>query len=207
MTAPVDPAAPKSVFDAAKSVSETLAGMQKTAQEQVLRWVAESLGIQLGSSPAGPHGATPYAPPPPGAGRPMSPPVTDRPKDIKTFVEEKKPKSDNQYTAVVAYYYRFEAPEGQQRETITAEALQESTRQSGWRRLTAPRVTLHQAMTQGYIDRTGRGEYRINTVGENLVAMTLPSGAEDGASRVRARAGRKKTGNQKSTKKRKAKSG
>jgi len=194
MTTPHDPTPPPpklSLFEAAKNIADTLAGMQNPEQERVLRWVAESLGIQL-ATPAPAHRLSHEAPPPsPGGGTPPPPP-TDRPKDIRSFKDEKQPKSDNQYAAVVAYYYRFEAPEGQRRDTVNAEVLQESTRQSGWKRLAAPRVTLSNAMVQGYLDRTDRGEYRINTVGENLVAMTLPGGGDNGGSPARNRSGRRK---------------
>lgn len=165
------------MFDAARSISDALAGMPKAEQERALRWAAENLGIQqpLPHSTLQQQG---FVPAPPGGGTVSPPPASERPKDIKTFKDQKQPKSDNQYAAVVAYYYRFEAPEGQRRDTIDAEALQESTRQSGWRRLAAPRVTLSNAMAMGYLDRVDRGEYRINTVGENLVAMTLPGGGD-----------------------------
>lgn len=177
------------VFEAAKTVSDTIKSMDKADQERVLRWVAESLGIALAApQPAGAPAMSqsPLSPPA------TPPPQNDRPRDIKSFKDEKQPKSDNQYAAVVAYYYRFEAPESQRRETINAETLQESTRQSGWKRLAAPRMTLNNAMAQGYLDRTDRGEYRINTVGENLVAMTLPGGGDNGGSVTRARTTKKK---------------
>jgi hypothetical protein len=35
---------------------------------------------------------------------------------------------------------------------------------------------LNNAKNQGYLNPAARGEYAINTVGENLVAMTLPGG-------------------------------
>jgi hypothetical protein len=95
-------------------------------------------------------------------------------RDIKSFVTSKDPKSDNQFAATVAYYYRFEAPHNERRETISAEILQEATRLSGRNRLGDPGKTLRNAKDTGYLDVADRGEYRINTVGENLVAMTLP---------------------------------
>ncbi len=192
---PAQPVASPSVFDAAKSIAQTLGDMKtKTEQERALRYAAEELGITLAAPSAAPHHAPHHAPiPPPTGGSGPQKPLADRPKDIKSFKEEKLPKSDNQYAAVVAYYYRFEAPEGQRKETINAETLQESTRQSGWKRLAAPRNTLNNAMAVGYLDRSDRGEYKINTVGENLVAMTLPGGADNGGgSGTRSRGGRKK---------------
>jgi hypothetical protein len=94
--------------------------------------------------------------------------------DIKSFVAAKDPKSDNQFAATVAYYYRFEAPENQRADSITAETLQEATRLSGRNRLGDPGKTLRNAKDQGYLDAADRGAFKINSVGENLVAMTLP---------------------------------
>jgi hypothetical protein len=98
--------------------------------------------------------------------------------DIKSFVTEKKPRSDQQFATAVAYYYRFVAPQGERRDTINTSTLQEATRLVGRTRLANPKNTLNNSKNQGYLNNAARGEYSINTVGENLVAMTLPGGAE-----------------------------
>jgi hypothetical protein len=136
-----------------------------------MRWVAESLGVTLGT-PAGTSSVLQQS----GAQLPSSPPSGNRPKDIRSFVQEKQPKSDNQYAAVVAYYYRFEAPQNERADSVNSETLQESTRLAGRERLGDPGKTLRNAVQQGYLDAADRGQYRISTVGENLVAMTLPGG-------------------------------
>lgn len=74
----------------------------------------------------------------------------------------------------MAYYYRFEAPAEERKDTITSEVLQESTRLAGRNRLTKPVMTLNNSKNLGYLDPVGRGSFKINTVGENLVAMALP---------------------------------
>ena len=79
-----------------------------------------------------------------------------------------------QFAAVVAYYYRFEASPDTQLESISAEVLQDAARLVNRHRLSRPRQTLINARAQGYLDQVDRGQYRINSVGENLVAMTLP---------------------------------
>jgi hypothetical protein len=81
-----------------------------------------------------------------------------------------------QFATAVAYYYRFEVPEAQQKSAITAEDLQDAARKVDRDRLTKPSQTLVNAYNQGLLDKAGeRGAYSLNTVGENLVAMTLPS--------------------------------
>ena len=105
---------------------------------------------------------------------PPSPPVAPA-QDIKSFVAKKKPHNDIQFAATVAYYFQFEAPPSERKESINGEDLQEACRKAGRTRFSKPGNTLKNAHTLGLLDRTGeRGYYSVNTVGENLVAMTLP---------------------------------
>ena len=48
--------------------------------------------------------------------------------DIKSFVAEKSPSRNNEFTATVAYFYRFEAQESDRKESISAADLQEACR-------------------------------------------------------------------------------
>ncbi len=161
-------------FDVAKQVAEQLTALDKDRQKRVLRWVAESLGLEVGPprDGGGENAMTP-APTP----RDTPTPSTSRPSDIKSFVESKSPKSDVQFAAVVAYYYRFEAPTADRKDTITADNLSDAARLASRRRPPNPGMTLTNAKNQGYLDNVERGQFRINSVGENLVAMTLPGSA------------------------------
>jgi hypothetical protein len=99
--------------------------------------------------------------------------------DIKTFISNKQPRRDVQFAAAVAYYYRFEAPQAERKDAINKDDLQEATRRAGRERLGNPLQTLNNAHTLGLLDRgSDKGTFTINSVGENLVAMTLPG---DGA--------------------------
>ncbi len=167
-------------FGVAKKVAELLKDLDRPRQQRILRWVSESLGLEL-SEPRGVSTSVDAAPRAEVLAPRASSPIR---KDIKTFMEEKKPKSDMQFAAAVAFYYRFEAPDSQRLESINAEALQESTRLAGRTRLANPTMTLINAKNQGYLDKLGKGEFRINSVGENLVAMTLPGDTSAGAVRA-----------------------
>jgi len=91
-------------------------------------------------------------------------------------VTEKNPKNDVQFSATVAYFYRFEAPQGERKNDIRSEDLQEGCRLANRKRLKNPAQTLRNAHTLGLLDKgTERGSFTINSVGENLVAMTLPA--------------------------------
>ncbi|HWA76836.1 MAG TPA: hypothetical protein VG937_31095 [Polyangiaceae bacterium] len=169
----------KSDFMAAEEIKTILDGRETAEQERIIRWVGESLGLTLhlrqrASHPhpqAAEHDAhrdeeesgdpAPQPSPPPGGIR-----------DIRSLVQQKQPKSDIQFAVTVAYYHRFIAPE--RKEAITTDDLQEGARHSSRPVFKSPSVTLNNAVGQGYLDRAGRGEYKLNAVGENLVAMTLP---------------------------------
>jgi hypothetical protein len=176
-------------FDVAKQVADQLTALDKDRQKRVLRWVAESLGLEVGAPAAGGGGETARTPDPATPGTPT--PSPSRSSDIKSFVESKSPKSDVQFAAVVAYYYRFEAPTADRKDTITADNLSDAARLASRRRPPNPGMTLTNAKNQGYLDSAERGQFRINSVGENLVAMTLPGGASSERKQKRDRGSKK----------------
>jgi len=164
-------AKPNDDLEAVRALIEALSGFEAAEQERIMRWAREKLGL----SPvhASPAVAVPSAPPEHAA----TPGVrATGHTDIRSFIAAKKPKTDNQFAAAVAYYYRFEAPPAEQKQTINANDLQEACRKAGRDRFSRPIVTLFNAQKTGLLDKAGRGEFAINTVGENLVAMTLPEG-------------------------------
>ena len=64
--------------------------------------------------------------------------------------------------------------------SIDAKVLQDAARLAGRRRPPKALTTLNNAKSLGYLDAPTRGQFQINTVGENLVAMTLPGGGDEG---------------------------
>jgi hypothetical protein len=159
-------------LEAVRAVVGALEGFDTKAQERILRWAQEKLGLVAPSlSPSQPSKA-PVAP----LGQLQVPHApTAGASDIKSFVERKKPTSDTQFAATIAYYYRFEAPPELRKDSIGANDLQEACRQVGRSRIRYPVQTLVNAHGQGLLDRGEPGAYSINTVGENLVAVALPS--------------------------------
>jgi hypothetical protein len=143
--------------------------MEKERQERVLRWVAESLNLDLGllrQREGQAHGSgalTEDLRAPPAGSLPSG--RLPQQADIKTFVDTKKPKSDVLFAAVVAYYHRFEAPARSRKEAIDRQILREAARLAGRRWPPKPRATLNNAKTLGYLDSVERGQFRINSVG------------------------------------------
>lgn len=177
-------------FDSAKAVAEQLTGMDKERQQRILRWVAESLGLDFGKGESTLRRTSDTGTGSEEAGTAHNALQRHhrerRSPDIKSFVDSKKPKSDVQFAAVVAYFYRFEASPETRKDSIDAQAFQEAARLAGRRRSPNPKATLNNAKTLGYLDSPERGQFCINSVGENLVAMTLP-GSQPERSQKRTR--------------------
>jgi hypothetical protein len=168
-------------FDAAKAIVETLVGLERLQQERAIRFASEALGLKTSepNTPTEQPARTSHL-------EDIREPT--RAADIKQFTEEKSPSSDQQFAAVAAYFYRFEAQPSERHESINAELLGEAARLASRRR--PSRYALNNAKKAGYLDSAGHGEFRLNTVGENLVAITLPSNAQEGGAK-RSRAKRK----------------
>lgn len=173
---------PTDDLEAVRSVIEALQGFDVKEQQRIFRWAAEKLGLpepfQAGAHPPIPadhmhqHPPAQHAPAPDRASGVQT-------QDIKSFVAVKNPRSDVQFAATVAYYFQFEAPAAEKKRAITKDDLQEACRKAGRERFVNPAQTLRNAHQLGLLDKGDEaGAFTINTVGENLVAMTLPG---DGA--------------------------
>jgi len=189
-------------FETASKVSALLRLVSKDRQQKILRWVAEDLDVPLAGEGPSTSGAALSE-----VGRYSPTQPAPRTTDIKSFVAAKNPRSDMQFAAVVAYYYRFEASPDESLESISPEVLQNAARLVNRHRLSRPRQTLLNAKAQGYLDLVERGQYRINSIGENLVAMTLPGPEPSVAPQGRPahsrtkKVGRKKAGGKTPTRK------
>ncbi len=177
------PPPPKSDFLAAEEIRSLLEGRDVAEQERIIRWVGESLGLELKHHRSRHDRDQPHqkAETPDGeSDGETSSQGTESPRltDIRTFMRSKQPNSDVQFATATAYYYRLVAPAAARKESITTEDLQSAARLSQRAVFKSPSVTLGNAVKQGYMDRGGGGAYKLNTVGENLVSMTLPSTSE-----------------------------
>jgi hypothetical protein len=171
---------PADDLEAVRAVVEAVQGFKEDEQQRIFRWAAEKLGLK---SPFGvsapPVGATPAAPGAQAQAAASAPPPAGMPaangQDIRSFVASKNPRSDVQFAATVAYYFQFEAPQAERKKSINKDDLQEATRKTGRERLKRPDQTLRNAHMLGLLDKGDEpGTFCVNTVGENLVAMTLP---------------------------------
>ncbi len=182
------PSSGKSPLVAAQNIVAELEGMPSEQQSLALKFASETLGLQV-----------PKTTPPPGSPLHSSQPTppheasgADHSTDIRSFTAMKAPNSDQQFTAVVAYFYQFEAKPEERKETVDAETMKEAARLAGRPQVKRWNMTLTNAKNSGYLDGAGSGQFKLSSVGENLVAITLP---DDGGQ------GKSKTAKKKSSKK------
>jgi hypothetical protein len=178
----------KSPLQAAQNIVSELTGMTPEHQSLALKFATETLGLQLPtatSSAAVPLVHSPQLPPLQAASS------AGHSTDIRSFTEMKAPKSDQQFTAVVAYFYQLEARPDDRREAIDADVMKEAARLAGWPQVQRWNMTLTNAKNAGYLDGAGSGKFKLSSVGENLVAITLPG--DSGPIRGQSNSARKKS--------------
>jgi hypothetical protein len=176
---------------AIQQVIAALSELDSEARARVISYVFQRLGISSSSAlsevavPAATTASSTSgtAPSPPQAGRQQV--------DIRTFAQEKSPRSANERVAVVAYYLSELAPADDRKAEVSAADITKYFKQADFPLPGAARMTLVNAKNAGYLD-TGadRGTYRLNPVGHNLVAHGLPAGERS----TRSAGGRGKRG-------------
>lgn len=188
--------ATKTPLDAAQKIVIELKGMTPEHQSLALKFAIETLALQLPAAlssaamlPVQSHQPTPQYPSN----------AADHSTDIRSFTLMKGPKSDQQFTAVVAYFYQFEARPDDRKEAIDADIMKEAARLAGRPQVSRWNMTLTNAKNAGYLDAAGNGKYKLSSVGENLVAITLPGDGTPG--RGKSNSANKKSPKKKSVKK------
>jgi hypothetical protein len=190
----------KTPLDAAQKIVAELRGMAPEHQALALKFSMETLGLQLPATTAASHVSAAFPAPAP---QEPTPPVgsVGHSTDIKAFTSLKAPKSDQQFTAVVAYFYQFEAPPEQRKEFIDVETMKNAARLTGRKQAPQWKFTLQNAKNSGYLDAAGDGKFKLSSVGENLVAISLPGNAGVGGASGKGRRRRTNKAPKKSTKK------
>jgi len=165
----------KGPLDAALKIVTELDGLAPDKQQLALKFACETLGIPFGAKSV----ASVAAPQPveaPLTTAPVGPAGEDHSTDIRTFTAMKAPKSDQQFCAVVAYFYQFESKLDDRKDVIDSGTMKEAARLAGRPQVVRWNMTLTNAKNAGYLDPAGSGKFKLSSVGENLVAITLPDG-------------------------------
>ena len=160
-----------------KAISVTLAALKDLNSEErdrVLSYVLKRLDMAM---PVEIQQATPaqLLPPPT---QPIVPSGTyielKRQHDIRSFKEEKNPKSANEMAAVVAYFLQYEAGESERQDTITKSDVEKYFHVAKFTKPKDAKNTLQNSKNAGYLEARDRGAFALSPVGYNLVAHSLP---------------------------------
>lgn len=169
-------------LEAIKAVSNALGPFDADARLRILQYATQHLKLALGGAPVSPPTATAGSVAPP-----STVPELQSPKiiDIRTFRDQKQPTTDVQMAAIVAFYLAELAPAGERKDSIAQEDIEKYFKQAGHPLPNQPRFTLPNAKNAGYFESAGRGSYKLNAVGHNLVAHGLPKSADNGLAKPR----------------------
>ncbi|MGB7991646.1 MAG: hypothetical protein WCF44_19760 [Candidatus Methylophosphatis roskildensis] len=148
--------------------------LDEVSRATALLAVSRQLNISAGISSAGAHHAPADIPAEAApSAQPFQPPMQRM--DIRTLKEQKQPNSAKQMACVVAYYLKELAVPEERKDTVSTPDLERYFKQAGYKLSSRMAQVLVDAKSSGYFESTGRGEYKLNAVGHNLVAHNLPS--------------------------------
>ncbi len=112
-------------------------------------------------------------------------------KDIRAFFREKNPRNQLEAAAAVAFYLKYiESEAVNRREAIDATILEDELRKADYKQPKVHGQVLVDAKNAGYFDAAGTGQYKLNSVGYNLVKFAL--GKEGENEKITKRRPRKK---------------
>lgn len=166
-------------IEAIRAVLAALEPLDAGVRASVLDYVLKRLGVAAPTSGPAWNSAGGVAPPVPALAS-ATPPI-----HIEAFKNEKQPKSANEMAALVAYYLANLVPTGDRKKTINAKDIETQFKIAKFPLPKRHDVTLLNAKAAGYFDSAGDGEFRLNAVGHNLVAHSMPRVTAGKATRKR----------------------
>lgn len=106
---------------------------------------------------------------------PVTPPAQHPPaSNVRSLKEEKDPKTAQEMACVVAYYLESLAPPNEKKSDLNKADLDKYFKQAKYPLPSRVSQVLVDAKAAGYLDSAGRGKYKLNPVGHNLVVHSLP---------------------------------
>jgi hypothetical protein len=148
---------------AIEQVMQALGSLKTEARARVVAYVFERLGLSAG----GP--VTPLSFETATLGPNAIPSSASVVQDIRTLKNSKSPKTDNEMATLVAYYLKHFAPPDERKDAISRHEIEKYFVQADYPLPKQPQLTLLNAKNAGYFDQAGRGLYKLNPVGHNLV--------------------------------------
>ncbi|MBI5638399.1 MAG: hypothetical protein HZA03_10560 [Nitrospinae bacterium] len=172
--------------NAIKSIVDILEALEESARKKVFASVYAYFQITPDQS------VHTNIPPKPGTERIVAPmsghsqPSTTQ-KDIRALKDEKQPKTAIEMATVMAYYLKELASDAERKEIVTSQDVEKYFVQAGFKLPKHSGQTLLNAKNAGYFDSSGEGQFKLNAVGHNLVAHSLPKSTSEGKSKSRAK--------------------
>ena len=97
-----------------------------------------------------------------------------QPTDIRQLKEEKLPSSVIEMTLLVAYYVSELAPLEERKSSINSTDLDKYLKQAKYPLPRSLKDVLPNSKKAGFLENVSQGEYKLNSVGYNLVVHGLP---------------------------------
>ena len=169
-------------IEALEKLADAFESLDSAAALRVVKYVLDMKSISLDALGQPLHSSA-RKPAPPAEETPAdkSKELAAKPRanaDIRSFAQEKSPKSENE-RALVVMFYLSEMLTGESKiEEFNAGVLEPYFKQA---KLPVPkhlRQVLVNTKNAGYIDQASAGHYKLNAVGYNLVEHKLPAKAE-----------------------------
>lgn len=168
----------KSIGSAIDEIITALSDLDEATRAIAVKAACEHLSINIGITNAAVSSTQAVQPATPAASHDQPPPsikITSAVKDIRSLRDEKKPSNGMEMACLVTYYLENYAPEGESSPDINKKDLEKYFKQAGFPLPKAISQTLVDAKAAGYMDSgSTRGRYKLNPVGHNLVAHSLP---------------------------------
>jgi hypothetical protein len=152
-----------------RAVLGALVPLKREGRERVLDYVLNRLGMSSAATVSVPSESG-YAP----SGIDKSAQIPGaKAANIRSLKEEKNPRSANEMAALVAYYLAEVAPERKQ--SINADDIKKYFLEARYELPNSTGQLLVNAKHSGYLESAGPGQYKLNSVGYNLVMHKLGS--------------------------------
>lgn len=164
-------------ISAMNEIIASLNNLDDGQRQRVMKYVLERFGVPINSST--PFSTfTPASQPAPqfdGFGNSQTMKVVD----IRTFKEDKSPRSAIQMAVLVAFYLQELVPSDERKTTVDSGDIEKYFKQANYKLPSGKNGaadTLTNAKKAGYLEVVDRGTYKLNPVGYNLIAHSLPNG-------------------------------
>lgn len=186
------------IGQAIDQIVSALEAIEEGSRLTAIRAACEHLGLALQSVPTGAPAAARHVTADHSDTAPVHVQTAHSPvlRDIRSLKEQKQPNNSFEMACVTAYYLESLAPEAERKSEIMVADLEKYFRQAEYPLPKKIAQVLIDAKGAGYFDSTGRGVYKLNAVGHNLVVHKLPrTNGREPRSRVQAKKSGRKTSN------------